>query len=178
MNMTSMPSTARISSTLFTARVRFDLAGDEEILRAGCDVVCRHAVARRAHRARRRAAPALRRVSARRDGGARVVRRVDAWNQHGFRAHVEHALEVRVVVPRDAHDADGRRGGHGMELRGKARHVAQPVLLVEHDIVEAGEAQDLGDLRASQHGPAAEDVLAVRETVLQYVWPIQLLLPS
>jgi hypothetical protein len=45
----------------------------------------------------------------------------------------------------------------------EARDVAEPVLLVEHEVVEAGEAQDLGDLRAAQHGPASEHVLALAQ---------------
>ena len=122
------------------------------------DVVGSHAVARRAHRARRRAAAAARRVEARGDGRPRLVGGVDAGDEHRLGADVEHALQIHVVVPRHAHDADGRRRGHRVQLRGEARRVAQAVLLVEHEVVEAGKAQDLGHLRMPEHRPAAQDL--------------------
>ena len=149
---------------------RLDLAGDQQVVGAGRDVVARHAVARRAHRARRRAAASAWRIQACGHRRARFVGGVDARDQHRLRAGVEHALQVHVIVPRDAHDADRRRRGHRVELRGERRRIAEPVLLVEHEEVVAGEAQDLDDLRIAEHRPAAEHVLAVAQALLEAVW--------
>jgi hypothetical protein len=62
-----------------------------------------------------------------------------------------------------------------MELRGETVRIAQPVLLIEHDEIESGEAQDLGDLRMTQHRPATEDVLAVAQALLEGVWSIHVI---
>jgi hypothetical protein len=88
-------------------------------------------------------------------------------DEHGLGAGVEHTLQVHVIVPGHPHDADRGRGGHCVKLRLQARDVAQAVLLVEHEIIEAGKAQDLRDLRAPEHAPAPEDVFALAQAFLQ-----------
>jgi hypothetical protein len=74
-----------------------------------------------------------------------------------------------MIVPRDAHDADGGCRGHRVELCGERRRIAEPVLLVEHEEVVAGEAQDLDDLRMAEHRPETQHVLAVAQALLQKV---------
>jgi hypothetical protein len=59
-----------------------------------------------------------------------------------------------------------------MQLRGERARIAEPVLLVENEIIESGEAQDLDDLRMAEHRPAAENLLAIDEALLQRVFPI------
>jgi len=81
-----------------------------------------------------------------------------------------------VVVPRHAHDADRRRGGHRQQLRGEAGRVAQTMLLVEEQEIESGETQDLDDLRIAQERPATENVLAFAQALLETVGSIHVVI--
>ena len=53
-----------------------------------------------------------------------------------------------------------------MQLRRERARIAEPVLLVENEVVEPGEAQDLDDLRIAEHRPATENVLAIAQALL------------
>ena len=166
MKTASTPGHATDGVEIVERLARLDLQYQADlVVRTGHVVLVAGVVA--GSRAARHATQSLRGETRPRYRFARLGDAADVRDHDVRRACVEHALDPRHVVDRNAHDGRGGRTANGEQLLSDDLQIVRRVLHVEQQPIEARVGDDLGNDVVGKVDPQADLAAAGRERFLE-----------